>query len=162
MWGWGKCVWKVILTLKIFIAETFRISPRGKRTVYREGGGGRKFARCWKSSNIIPITQDNRLLEVSGGLTRFLIGTRNGPAACMIIENYPPLPTRSRQNSHHDSSQRFLNHLVLPKHRTSKFSRCVQKKKSFSSLDDEKNLPWKMICPFSFRWEKFLKVGWLN
>ncbi|XP_025153610.1 uncharacterized protein LOC112588321 [Harpegnathos saltator] len=41
----------------------------------------------------------------------------------MIIEDYPPPPTKPRrQHLHQDTTQRFLNHLVLPKHRTSKFS----------------------------------------
>ncbi|XP_033232240.1 uncharacterized protein LOC117183144 isoform X3 [Belonocnema kinseyi] len=108
--------------------ETSRISSRRKGSVYSKGGGGRTLSRCLTDGSIIPIAWNNRLLRLSSELpttswdSHFLTGPSNGQAACMIIEDYPPLPTRSRQTLHQDTTQRFLN-LVLPKHRTSKFSR---------------------------------------
>ncbi|XP_044580801.1 uncharacterized protein LOC123262606 isoform X1 [Cotesia glomerata] len=120
--------------------EKFRISSRGKGSSSK-GGGGRTVSRHRKI--ISKITKTNRLITTVAGeltsaplLSSFRLGSvvsarwcdsiikspRYGPAACMIIENYPPLPTRSRQNTSQDTTQRLLNHLVLPKHRSSKFS----------------------------------------
>ncbi|CAD6208916.1 GSCOCG00010729001-RA-CDS, partial [Cotesia congregata] len=106
-------------------SEKFRISSRGKGSSSK-GGGGRTVSRHRK---IIKITKTNRLITTVAGSVvsarwcdSIIKSTRYGPAACMIIENYPPLPTRSRQNTSQDTTQRLLNHLVLPKHRSSKFS----------------------------------------
>ncbi|XP_043481598.1 uncharacterized protein LOC122510777 isoform X1 [Leptopilina heterotoma] len=107
--------------------ETSRILSRRKGSVCSKGGGNRTLSRCLKDGSIIPVTWNNRLIQLSSELpttswdSHFLIGTSNGQAACMIIEDNPPLPTRSRQTLHQDTTQRFLN-LVLPKHRTTKFS----------------------------------------
>lgn len=114
----------------LFIAETFRILSRGKGSVCRKDGGDRTLSRhCRNDSTIIiSYARCNRSLrwcyesKLSTWCREIIEGTRYGPAACMIIENYPPLPTRSRHNSNQDTIQHFLNHLVLPKHRTSKFS----------------------------------------
>lgn len=110
-------------------AETSRISSRGKGSVYSKGGGSRTLSKRFLNGNIITYDRSNRSLRATCELTTptwypgFLRGTSNGQAACMIIEDYPPLPTKPRQYLHQDTTQRFLNHLVLPKHRTSKFSR---------------------------------------
>ncbi|XP_043283674.1 uncharacterized protein [Venturia canescens] len=114
-------------------AETSRISSRGKGSVYSTGGGGRTLSRHrTNNTTIIAQARCNRSLRgtVESPLSSlgarykdFIIeSTSFGQAACMIIEDYPPLPTRSRQNLHQDTTERFLNHLVLPKHGTSKFS----------------------------------------
>ncbi|XP_003700130.2 uncharacterized protein LOC100880103 isoform X1 [Megachile rotundata] len=107
---------------------TSRISSRGKGSVYSKGGGSRTLSKRHLNGNIITLARCNRSLRATCELTTptwypgFLSGTSNGQAACMIIEDYPPLPTKPRQYLHQDTTQRFLNHLVLPKHRTSKFS----------------------------------------
>ena len=114
--------------------ETSRISSRGKGSVHSTGGGGRTLSRRRKNDSIIisyarynrslrEIVESRHLSLPTWYKDIILEGTSYGQAACMIIEDYPPLPTRSRQNLHQDTTQRFLNHLVLPKHRTSKFSR---------------------------------------
>ncbi|XP_057328016.1 uncharacterized protein LOC130669263 isoform X1 [Microplitis mediator] len=130
--------------------ETFRISSRGKGSSSK-GGGGRTLSRRKIDSKIIAKTNlissvvgeslstpsllssqlSLRLTGSSGASSsvgvrwcadKITVNKRYGPAACMIIENYPPLPTRSRHNTNQDTTQRLLNHLVLPKHRSSKFS----------------------------------------
>ncbi|KOX70571.1 hypothetical protein WN51_02627 [Melipona quadrifasciata] len=113
------------------ISETSRISSRGKGSVYSKGGGSRTLSKRFLNGNIITFDRSNHSLRATCELTTptsysgFLRGTSNGQAACMIIEEYPPLPTKPRQYLHQDTTQRFLNHLVLPKHRTSKFSRLI-------------------------------------
>ncbi|XP_018302871.1 uncharacterized protein [Mycetomoellerius zeteki] len=123
--------------------ETSRISSRGKGSACSKGGGdSRTLLSDWRSSNGNTITTHDRLFscdELTGELTStslptwyhrlpgFLKATSDGQAACMIIEDYPPTPpatAKPRQHPRHqDTTQRFLNlHLVLPKHRTSKFS----------------------------------------
>ncbi|XP_066602942.1 uncharacterized protein [Prorops nasuta] len=115
--------------MRLHRAETSRISSRGKGTVYSKGGGSRTLSKSIKNGSIISLNRRNplargnsRLPFIQAWSPGFLKSTSNGQAACMIIENYPPLPTRSRHNLHQDTTQRFLNHLVLPKHRTTKFS----------------------------------------
>ncbi|XP_033332393.1 uncharacterized protein LOC117223904 isoform X2 [Megalopta genalis] len=108
--------------------ETSRISSRGKRSVYSKGGDSRTLSKRFINGNTITFARYNRLLRATCELTTptwypgILSGTSNGQAACMIIENHPPLLTKPRQYLYQDTTQRFLNHLVLPKHRTSKFS----------------------------------------
>lgn len=123
--------------------ETSRISSRGKGSVCSKGGGdSRTLSSDRRSLNGNTITTHDRLFlrELTSELTStsslptwyhrlpgFLRATSDGHAACMIIEDYPPTPpatAKPRQYSRHqDTTQRFLNlHLVLPKHRTSKFS----------------------------------------
>ncbi|XP_076238751.1 uncharacterized protein LOC143181924 isoform X2 [Calliopsis andreniformis] len=114
--------------MRLYRAETSRISSRGKGSVYSKGGGSRPLSKRLTNGNIISFAGNSRWLRAPCGLTTatwypgFLSGTSNGQAACMIIEDYPPLPIKPRQYLHQDTTQRFLNHLVLPKHRTSKFS----------------------------------------
>ncbi|KAL6434886.1 hypothetical protein ACFW04_005216 [Cataglyphis niger] len=122
--------------------QTSRISSRGKGSACSKGGGdSRTLSSDQRSSNGNTITTHDRLFlrELTSELTSislptwyhrlpgFLRATSDGHAACMIIEDYPPTPpatAKPRQHSRHqDTTQRFLNlHLVLPKHRTSKFS----------------------------------------
>lgn len=108
--------------------ETSRISSREKGSVYRKGGGSRTSSKRFTNGSTISFVRCNPLVGSSGEsiaptwFPGILKGTRNGQAACMIIEEYPPLPIKPRQNPHQDTTHRFLNHLVLPKHRTSKFS----------------------------------------
>lgn len=130
--------------VSFFFIETSRISSRGKGSACSKGGGdSRTLLSDWRSSNGNTITTHDCLFscdELTGELTSlptwyhrlpgFLKATSDGQAACMIIEDYPPTPpatAKSRQHPRHqDTTQRFLNlHLVLPKHRTSKFSRFV-------------------------------------
>ncbi|KAG7197343.1 hypothetical protein KM043_018453 [Ampulex compressa] len=114
--------------MRLYRAETSRISSRGKGSEHSKGGGSRTLSKRYTNGNIISFARCNRLLRGTSELTTatwypgFLRGTSNGQAACMIIEDYPPLPIKPRQYLHQDTTQRFLNHLVLPKHRTSKFS----------------------------------------
>ncbi|XP_044011428.1 uncharacterized protein LOC122854648 [Aphidius gifuensis] len=109
--------------------ETFRISSRGKGTYFIRGGGGRTLSRHRKNKKITIISLNNSdyyfcdtpLSNISTWCLN-IVSKRYESAACMIIEDNPPLPTRQRHNPYQDTTQRFLNHLVLPKHRTSKFS----------------------------------------
>lgn len=132
------------IVLFLFV-ETSRISSRGKGSVCSKGGGdSRTLSSDRRSLNGNTITTHDCLFlrELTSELTStslptwyhrlpgFLRATSDGHAACMIIEDYPPTPpatAKPRQYSRHqDTTQRFLNlHLVLPKHRTSKFSRFV-------------------------------------
>ncbi|KAL2719221.1 hypothetical protein V1478_011640 [Vespula squamosa] len=111
--------------------KTSRISSREKGSVYRKGGGSRTSSKRFTNGSTISFVRCNPLVGSSGEsiaptwFPGILRGTRNGQAACMIIEEYPPLPIKPRQNPHQDTTHRFLNHLVLPKHRTSKFSRAA-------------------------------------
>ncbi|XP_032685850.1 uncharacterized protein LOC116851004 isoform X1 [Odontomachus brunneus] len=113
--------------------ETSRVSSRGKGSAYSKGGGSRTLlSEALANGNTITHDPCSRLLlRVASELTPatwyhpgFLLrATSDGQAACMIIEDYSPPPTKPRrQHLHQDTTQRFLNHLVLPKHRTSKFS----------------------------------------
>ncbi|XP_025075018.1 uncharacterized protein LOC112552885 isoform X1 [Pogonomyrmex barbatus] len=121
--------------------ETSRISSRRKGSACSKGGGdSRTLLSDQRSSNGNTITTHDHLFscdELTSELTSislptwyqrlpgFLRATSDGQAACMIIEDYPPTPpAKSRQHPRHqDITQRFLNlHLVLPKHRASKFS----------------------------------------
>ncbi|XP_077261312.1 uncharacterized protein LOC143896966 isoform X1 [Temnothorax americanus] len=123
----------------LMLSETSRILSRGKGSACSKGGGdGRTLLSDWRSSNGNTITTHDRsfscdeLTSTSSPtwyhrLPGFLTATSDGQAACMIIEDYPPTPpatAKPRQHPRHqDTTQRFLNlHLVLPKHRTSKFS----------------------------------------
>ncbi|XP_067205769.1 uncharacterized protein [Linepithema humile] len=127
--------------MRLYRAETFRISSRGKGSACSKGGGdSRTLSSDRRSLNGNTITTHDRLFpcELTSELTStllptwyrlpgFLRATSDGQAACMIIEDYPPTPpatAKPRQHPRHqDTTQRFLNlHLVLPKHRTSKFS----------------------------------------
>ncbi|XP_025602427.1 uncharacterized protein LOC105685256 isoform X2 [Athalia rosae] len=108
--------------------ETSRISSRGKGSVYGKGGRGGTLSNRPSISRTISSIQINFSSPTIGGTiipawcSSFIEGKSGRQAACMIIEDHPPVPTRPRQNPHQDTTQRFLNHLVLPKHRTSKFS----------------------------------------
>ncbi|XP_028045220.1 uncharacterized protein LOC114254004 isoform X1 [Monomorium pharaonis] len=124
--------------MRLYRAETSRISSRGKGSECSKGGGdSRTLLSSWRSSNGNTITTHDRLFSCDEltstsptwyhRLPGFLLrATSDGQAACMIIEDYPPTPpatAKPRQHPRHqDTTQRFLNHLVLPKHRTSKFS----------------------------------------
>lgn len=85
--------------------------------MYSKGGGSRTLSKRFLNGNIITYDRSNRSLRATCELTTptwypgFLRGTSNGQAACMIIEDYPPLPTKPRQYLHQDTTQRFLNHL---------------------------------------------------
>lgn len=137
------------LTGLLSFAETSRVLSRGKGSAYSKGGGSRTLSsEALANGNIIAHDRCSRLLlRVASELTPatwyhpgFLLrATSDGQAACMIIEDYPPPPTKPRrQHLHQDTTQRFLNHLVLPKHRTSKFSRCA------SHRSVAINSPWRV------------------
>ncbi|XP_026828479.1 uncharacterized protein LOC105286774 isoform X2 [Ooceraea biroi] len=122
--------------------ETSRISSRRKGLACSKGDGdGRALSSDRRSLNGNTITTHDHLFprdltrELTSALSPtwyhqspgFLRATSDGQAACMIIEDYPrtpPATAKPRQHPRHqDTIQRFLNlHLILPKHRTSKFS----------------------------------------
>lgn len=129
--------------LMLFFQEIFGISSRGKEVVYSKGGGdgndGESSEERLTSGKVTfwsrleghrerrgrqgkrPTASASTPLSCSSNFYKL---TSEGQAACMIIENQNPLPSKPRQNHpHQDTTQRLLNHLVLPKHRTSKFSR---------------------------------------
>lgn len=133
------------------MTETSRISSKRKGLACSKGGGDSgTFLSDRRVSNGNTITTHDCLFpcELTTELTSslsptwydrlpgFLRATSNGQAACMIIEDYTPTPPTTakkprQQPRHQDTTQRFLNfHLVLPKNRTSKFSRFV-----FTSLE---------------------------
>lgn len=136
--------------------ETSRISSKRKGLACSKGGGdSRTFLSDRRISNGNTITTHDCLFpcELTTELTSsllptwydrlpgFLRVTSNGQAACMIIEDYTPTPPttakKPRQHPRHqDTTQRFLNlHLVLPKNRTSKFSRFVLASLKAISID---------------------------
>ncbi|XP_026828478.1 uncharacterized protein LOC105286774 isoform X1 [Ooceraea biroi] len=124
------------------VSQTSRISSRRKGLACSKGDGdGRALSSDRRSLNGNTITTHDHLFprdltrELTSALSPtwyhqspgFLRATSDGQAACMIIEDYPrtpPATAKPRQHPRHqDTIQRFLNlHLILPKHRTSKFS----------------------------------------
>jgi len=122
--------------------ETSKISSRRKGSACsKDDGDSRALSSDRRSLNGNTITTHDYLFprdltrELTSALSPtwyhqspgFLRATSDGQAACMI-EDYPrtpPATAKPRQHPRHqDSIQRFLNlHLILPKHRTSKFSR---------------------------------------
>lgn len=117
---------------RFLVAETSRISSRGKGTVYNTGGGGRLICKRPVNDKITTLAASSASLLLSDVVvitnrTSYRSGFHprrsEDYTACMIIEDQPPQSIRPRQNLHQDTTQRFQNHLVLPKHRTTKFSR---------------------------------------